>query len=155
MTEKNYAFIKNNIVTNVVIFNENDIALFDSFKETYDVDDIVLATDNACVNGEYDGSKFWSIKPYASWIKNEELNQWQAPISIPENIPHKYVWSEEQVSWTLAPIPDSPYPSWTFNNELFKWESPIPRPDSGLWAWDEENQSWKEHNFPYNPEENN
>lgn len=155
MTEKNYAFIKNNIVTNIVIFDDSNIDVLNSFKETYEVDEIIPAVDNTYINGEYDGSKFWPLKPYPSWIKNAESNEWQAPVSIPENIPHKYIWSEDTASWKLAPIPESPYPSWIFNNEKFKWESPVARPDSGLWSWNEENQSWEEHDFPYSTEESN
>jgi hypothetical protein len=152
MTEKNYAFIKNNIVTNIVIFDDENINLFDSFKEIYELDNIVLATDNTYINGEYDGNKFWPIRPYASWIKNEELNEWQAPVSMPENIASKYIWNENTLSWDLAPIPESPYTSWIFNNEQFKWEAPVAQPDSGLWNWNEESQSWEEQVFPYNPE---
>jgi hypothetical protein len=37
-----------------------------------------------------------------------------------------------------------PYNSWVLNKETKKWQAPIPKPDTGFWAWDEENKNWKE-----------
>jgi hypothetical protein len=149
MTEKNYAFIKDGIVTNIVVFDDEQTDLLENFKEIHGIDSIVLATENTCINGEYDGNKFWLIKPHPSWVKNEDLNKWQAPIPMPEDKEHKYIWNEETASWTLSPIPESPYPSWIFNNDSYLWEAPTERPawdveNPKFYIWNEESLSWIE-----------
>lgn len=149
MTEKNYAFIKDGIVTNIVVFDDQDTDLINSFKEIHDLDDIILATNNTEINGEYDGNKFWPVKPYPSWIKNEESNHWHPPVTMPEYNLNKYVWNEDTMSWDLASIPESPYPSWIFNSEAYLWEAPVEPPawnpeNPKFYIWNEESLSWIE-----------
>jgi hypothetical protein len=43
-------------------------------------------------------------KPYQSWVLNEQLCQWQAPVAYPTD-DFSYVWNEETVSWKKADIP--------------------------------------------------
>ena len=43
-------------------------------------------------------NKFIPIKPYNSWILNEEINQWEAPTQYP-NDEKEYVWNESTISW--------------------------------------------------------
>lgn len=102
MTIENYAFIKNNNVVNVVIFEDPTNELLDHFKNEFEVDSIILATEKTSINGTYDGTKFWLPQPYPSWIKNEELNEWQAPIPYPdfdEKNPKYYKWNEDVLNW--------------------------------------------------------
>ena len=102
MTKKNYAFIKDSNVVNIAIFDSPNEELLGHFKEAHNVDAVVLTTDKSAVGGTYDGSKFWSIKPYPSWIKNEELNEWEAPVPYPvfdEENPKYYIWNEEILNW--------------------------------------------------------
>jgi len=40
-------------------------------------------------------------KPYPSWIYNETIQQWEAPISMPDD-GQNYVWDESTLSWILA-----------------------------------------------------
>ena len=106
MTEANYAFIKDNKVINVVVFNDPTQELLDTFKKEYEVDVIVLAEKYAAVNGTYDGTKFWLPQPYPSWVKNEELHEWQSPVPYPtieEGSDEYYVWDENTTSWLLLP----------------------------------------------------
>lgn len=45
-------------------------------------------------------------KPYNSWILNEEICQWEAPIPYPvieENSDENYIWDENTTSWLLLP----------------------------------------------------
>lgn len=39
-------------------------------------------------------------QPYPSWIYNEEINQWQAPVPMPDD-GQNYVWKESTLSWEL------------------------------------------------------
>jgi hypothetical protein len=56
----------------------------------------------ATVGGRYDQSKdaFIPIKPFESWILNEDTCQWEAPISEPTD-GQKYFWNETNQTWDL------------------------------------------------------
>lgn len=106
MTILNYAFIKNEQVLNIAVFENPSNDLLDNFKNEFELDEIVLATDKAAIDGTYDGTKFWLPQPYPSWIKNEELNEWESPVpypSIEEGSDESYVWDEDTTSWLLLP----------------------------------------------------
>jgi hypothetical protein len=47
----------------------------------------------------YDESRdaFIPIKPFASWVLNEDTCQWEAPVSRP--LDKAYMWNEENQSW--------------------------------------------------------
>lgn len=102
MSKKNYAFIKNNNIINIAVFENPSEELLNHFKNEFDLDLIIEATNKTIIGGTYDGKNFWSPKPYPSWIKNEELNEWEAPISYPNDGEH-YIWDEESISWLLLP----------------------------------------------------
>ena len=102
MTIQNYAFIKNNNIVNVAIFEDPSDELLLHFKNEFELDEIVLATDKTAIGGTYDGTKFWLPQPYPSWTKGED--DWEAPVAYPtfdkEN-PKFYTWDEETISWVL------------------------------------------------------
>jgi len=102
MAEKSYAVVKDSRVINLVIFDDPTEETLNIFKEVHGADAIILATDNSTIDGEYDGEKFWKIKPYESWVKNQEENTWTAPVPYPvidkENF-ISYEWNEETISW--------------------------------------------------------
>lgn len=98
----NYAFIKNSNIINIAVFEDPTDELLLHFKNEFDLDEIVLATDKTALDGTYDGTKFWLSQPYPSWIKNEQLNEWVAPIEQPEfdsENPISYAWNEELLNW--------------------------------------------------------
>ena len=102
MTISNYAFIKNNNVVNTAVFEDPSNELLSHFKNEFELDDIVIATDKTAIGGTFDGTKFWLPKPYESWIKNEEIEEWQAPVAYPsfdEENPKYYLWNEEILNW--------------------------------------------------------
>ncbi len=103
----NYAFIKNNIVQNIIVFDNTTTETLTVFKEHFFVDEIILANnEKAVIGGTYDGTKFWLPQPYPSWIKNEELNEWEAPVPYPtieEGSDENYTWDENTTSWLLLP----------------------------------------------------
>lgn len=43
---------------------------------------------------------FIPLKPYQSWILNEDTCQWEPPIAYPED-ENIYSWNEETTSWQL------------------------------------------------------
>ena len=102
MTEKNYALIKDGVVYNVVIFDDPTEEVLNLFKEENDLDQIVLANERSEVFGTYDGEKFWRVQLHPSWVKNNETNEWEAPVPYPERDPENpiiYRWDEESISW--------------------------------------------------------
>lgn len=105
MTEANYAFIKNNVVVNVAVFDNPSDELLATFKDNNDVDSIILATEKTAINGTYDGINFILPSPFPSWIKNEETNDWEPPIPYPVNADggyEHYTWDEGTTSWLLS-----------------------------------------------------
>jgi hypothetical protein len=43
---------------------------------------------------------FIPIKPFNSWILNEDKCIWEAPIAIPQD-DNRYVWNEQTLSWEI------------------------------------------------------
>lgn len=41
---------------------------------------------------------FIPVKPYPSWVLDENTCQWQAPITMPQD-GKMYAWNEESISW--------------------------------------------------------
>lgn len=106
MTNKDYAFIKDNIVIDCLIFDNPSNELLNLFKNEKNADLIVLANNRTVIGGEYDGLNFWPIQPHPSWIKDQELNDWVAPIPYPvieEGSDEQYIWDEPSTSWLLLP----------------------------------------------------
>lgn len=107
----NYAFIKGNKVINVAVFDDPSPELIEHFKNEHDLDLLIPAGENACVDGEYDGTLFWRVPKYASWVKDYESNTWVAPVPYPSDgirvveDGKVYVWDEESVSW-IESVPE-------------------------------------------------
>jgi len=102
MTQENYAFIKNGNVINTAVFENPSNELLNRFKNDFELDNIILATNKSTIGGTYDGTKFWLPQPYPSWIKNEQLNEWESPVLYPvieEGSNESYIWDEETTSW--------------------------------------------------------
>lgn len=103
MAELNYAMIKDSLVVGVIVFDDPSEETLNHFREYHEVDLIIPATDKGRVGNDYDGEKFWFPKPYPSWSKNQELNEWEAPIPFPED-GNPYFWDETTTSWVLAQV---------------------------------------------------
>jgi hypothetical protein len=102
--EKQYAFIKDSNVINVVVFDNPTENLLEIFKNENSLDLIIEANHNSATGGTYDGTYFWMQQPYPSWTKNYDLNIWQPPVPYPqieENSNEVYDWDEESLSWIL------------------------------------------------------
>jgi hypothetical protein len=97
---KSYALIKNNIVENIIVFDNPSEELVQQFKEIHNADLLIETTDSCAVGGEYDGTNFWTIKPFPSWVKNEETGMWETPVPYP-NDDKIYAWNETDKNWVL------------------------------------------------------
>jgi hypothetical protein len=50
---------------------------------------------------------FLPPQPYPSWVLNEETCFWEAPVSLPTDLPpdgYYYKWNEPTVSWVLVSL---------------------------------------------------
>jgi hypothetical protein len=94
----NYAFIKNNIVTNIAIFDNFNEEIKNAFIATHQLDDIVLVDKNTQTGGSYDGIQFIPVQPYPSWIWDNQAKEWVAPTPKPnDNL--IYGWNEDNKEW--------------------------------------------------------
>ena len=111
-----YAFLdENNIVTEVITGrDENEIVNGISNWEEYygNIRNQVckrtsyngnIRKNYAAVGGLYDPNldAFIPIKPYESWVLNEETCQWVAPKPNPSGDGIYYKWSEDDIDWVV------------------------------------------------------
>ena len=63
---------------------------------------IPLRKNHAGIGMTYDEDRdaFISIKPYNSWVLNEDTCQWEAPVVKPDD-GQIYNWNEETTTWDL------------------------------------------------------
>ena len=56
----------------------------------------------AGIGWKYDQTRdaFIPIKPYNSWILNEDTCQWEAPVALPDT-ENRYNWNETNQTWDL------------------------------------------------------
>jgi hypothetical protein len=100
MAEKTYAFIKDGIVVNTVVFDDPSEELLLFFIKENNLDNIVQGTEKTVIGGTYDGTRFWLKQPYPSWQKNLETFQWESPVPRPTD-GNMYEWDETTVSWRV------------------------------------------------------
>jgi hypothetical protein len=95
-----YAVMDGNSVINVVIA-EDKATIEELLNKT--CIEYTPGVDNAQIGGTYDSenNKFIPVKPYESWILNEETFLWESPVSYP-NDDQNYEWNEETTSWQLV-----------------------------------------------------
>jgi hypothetical protein len=105
MPESSYAFIKDNIVVNIVVFNDPSQELLVQFKEFHGVDNIVYCENNpkASIGSTYSNETFILPKPYPSWALDENYD-WQPPVPMPVADGKMYYWSEESANWIETSI---------------------------------------------------
>ena len=106
MAKTNYAFIKNGNVTNIAAFDDPSNDLLLTFKNEFDLDEILETTEKAVIGGTYDGTRFWSLQPFPSWVKDETTGEWIAPTPMPTPEPGFYFrWNEDALEWVEATLP--------------------------------------------------
>lgn len=104
-----HAFLnENNTVVNVCLFNDHDEDLLEQVKNHFSASSFKSCCEfgTAFINGDFYNNKFYPEKLYPSWIRNEELGIWEAPIPYPEveeGSDEQYIWDENTTSWLLLP----------------------------------------------------
>ena len=96
---KNMAVINNiGTVLNVIVCEDNE-------PET---PNLVVYTDEnpAYIGGTFDGTRFYSTKPYESWIFNVNTSLWEAPTPMPIEEGKFFIWNEATLSWTGLEVPN-------------------------------------------------
>lgn len=130
----NIAIIENNKVTNVVTGEPEIVA--ELFDETQIVTE---ATGQAWIGARFNGEKFEPVKPFDSWIWNEENFKYDPPKPKPEG---RYYWDEKTGEWVENV---APFPSWIWIEEGQGYEAPKPYPEDGKkYQWNEESGDWVE-----------
>ena len=97
---------ENNIVLRVLVGNNSEADEGEAFmnslggtwvKTSYNGN---IRKNYAGIGMSYDEGRdaFISVKPYDSWILNEETCQWEAPVAYPTD-GIMYVWDEETTDW--------------------------------------------------------
>jgi len=84
-----YAEIKNNLVVNTIVADEQFIAA--QTNKTY-----VVCTRGG-IGWTYDGTNFIAPKPYFSWTLDSNFD-WQPPVPYPED-DKVYAWFEPNKQW--------------------------------------------------------
>jgi hypothetical protein len=121
---------ENNVVTNVVVVNDNVILTngienenkgieflkslygqntnwkktsFNTKANVHVSGGVPFRKNYATIGGIYDSEKdaFYSQKPYNSWVLNETTCIWEAPVPCPDSIKNfPNFWNEETQSWS-------------------------------------------------------
>lgn len=105
---KNYAFIKDNTVVNVAVF-EDDVTeeTLDFFKLEHNVDLIILSDENTVMGGAYIDNQFRPHQPFQSWNWDKEDKKWAAPVPMPmPTEEYFYIWNEEIQNWMAISAPN-------------------------------------------------
>jgi len=92
----NIAIIEDGIVVNIILCESIELAESITGLTAIEYTDENLAQ----VGWTYNNitNKFRSTSPYNSWIFNEEINMWEAPVPYPLN-QNNYIWSEDNLEW--------------------------------------------------------
>ena len=87
-------------------------------------------------------------KEFESWLWDDNINAWVAPIPKPESS-NPVVWNEAAQEWVEITNPDAipfkpvGFDSWVWSAEANSWVPPVAKPESTVpLMWDEPTQSW-------------
>lgn len=108
----------NNIVSQVIVINDNDCQI-----NGFQSEDVGIA---------FCKSLFGENTKWVQTSYNKKIRKNYAGIGFTYDVQRD------------AFIPPQPYPSWILNPDTFQWESPVPYPQNGTCAWDEATLSWKD-----------
>jgi hypothetical protein len=110
----------NNIVTNVIVINNNELLDQDGNEieqKGIDFCKTLFGQDTKWVQTSYNGNfrknyagigyaydktldAFIPPKPYNSWLLDETIAQWKAPVDYPTD-DKRYTWNEETLAWDV------------------------------------------------------
>lgn len=92
----NIAIIENGIVVNTIICESIELAESITGLTAVEYTD----EDPAGIGWTYNSTtgEFRSPQPFLSWIYNEDIKQWKAPVEYPTD-DKRYIWDELTLSW--------------------------------------------------------
>ena len=117
-----YALVENNLVTQVIVINDNvkEVATFIAenlglggtwVQTSYNTSGGVHANGGTPLNKNYagigyswDGTGFAAPQPYPSWTLDKETYLWTAPMAMPTD-GKPYSWNEDSKSWDEIVLP--------------------------------------------------
>lgn len=75
---------------------------YNTLKGIHKLGKTPLRKNHAMIGGRYDSDRnaFIPLKPFNSWILDEETCQWEAPVALPDT-ENSYNWNEETQQWDL------------------------------------------------------
>jgi len=97
-----FAVVKSGLVSNIV--EADSVEVVKLFIE--DSDEIVSCTEErgVCyIGGMYVDGMFRKVQPYASWIYDEQIQDWIPPVPFPSDSSELVIWDEDSLSWVAAP----------------------------------------------------
>lgn len=83
---------------------------YNTYANTHLNNGVPFRYNYAAIGGKFDPDKgpdgaFILIKPYDSWILNQDTYEWEAPIAKPQD-GKKYMWDEDSLSWIEVVLPE-------------------------------------------------
>ena len=106
--------VGNKILTVEVVSNDiaiNEQAGVDFLNNLHGTNDVWKQTSYngnirknfAGIGYKYDQTRdaFIPPKPFNSWVLNEEICQWEAPVALPDT-ENRYTWNETTTTWDLV-----------------------------------------------------
>jgi hypothetical protein len=104
--EKTYALIKDSLVVNTVVVEEDNSDIINTIREINENPQIVEISSEQVVNINYtydeERNAFISPQPYPSWTIDYSTLLWNSPVPYPERTSENiinYTWDEETLSW--------------------------------------------------------
>ena len=99
-----YAAIKDNLVVDVLVFDDPSQKELADISLTLGVDLLLPLTNNAGIGSKYIDGVLRPIQPYLSWVWNDSSKEWDAPTAKPLD-DKKYWWNESTLTWDLITPP--------------------------------------------------
>lgn len=106
MAYEQYALVKDGFVFNIVVFDKPTEEFLASYKDEYDLSDLIKVAKNCTIGSIWDGVKFTPPRPYDSWEWDETYECWAPPVpkptvEKPEDIFKHWRWNESDLRWDL------------------------------------------------------
>jgi hypothetical protein len=97
-----HAFIdETNTVINISVFDSesHDTELIEQVRESNGWKQAICCCTfgQTSIGSTWNGNEFIPKQPYPSWIWNDSIKEWQAPVSMPKD--ELYLWDESSTSW--------------------------------------------------------
>jgi hypothetical protein len=89
------------VVTNIIILDSNNEEYLNSLKAANHVSNAIKISDQdsvAHIGGTWDGTRFYPVKPFASWSWSDLKERWVAPTPMPDDT-LLYYWNESLALW--------------------------------------------------------